>query len=114
MNVWRLVGHLKIPDGAVPLTEINRLWAEPNTLKGCILSKHTTKTMNKCYVSKMSPVYLSTQVDHVGIRVIVGLENTIAGVHLLNCHWLRKILLHKTNTNIFDVSDTIYNTLPLD
>lgn len=73
--------------------------AKPNIRWGDLIIWHQLNLLLKMW-SETGVLYLSTQVDHVGVRVIVGEENAITGVHLLHCHWLRHIPLQHTDTII--------------
>lgn len=39
------------------------------------------------------PPYLATQVDNVGVRVVEGQQDPVAGVHLVEGYWLLHVFL---------------------
>lgn len=44
-------------------------------------------------MTDLAAAYLSTKVNNVGVWIIEGQENSIAGVHLINSHGLLHVLL---------------------
>lgn len=44
-------------------------------------------------------MYLSTQVNYVGVRVIEGQQDSITGVHLLNTYWFIHAILETQNSS---------------
>lgn len=96
VNIGSLICDFKVTDAAITL------WGYKQVFNFCSvqikLRLYNNVWFNYWMLKK--EVHLPTEVNNVGVCVIEGQKHSIAGVHLIDSHWLLHVLLENKNKRL--------------